>query len=363
MNFQLKTRQVCLFIIAFLPVTKIFILPSILASHAGEDLWLCAAFSLLLDFITLFFVISACKKAKTNLVNLLESNLGKTLTKILAFIYVIYFLSKAVVPLNEQKDYVELTLYTLKPSKLYFLPFFGIAFYFCTKKLRVLGRAADILWLFTSVGIILLLALSIPNSNFEAILPVGAHGLKSILKGCYSTAGWFGDSLYIAFFIGNFEYKKGDDKKIFLSFLIAALMIILFMIIFYCVFTSIAFRQRFALTEVSKYTSVINNIGRFDYLGIVLILISCIFALSIPLFFATKLLNYVFNIRIKWLSSIIVIIIEALIMVVFTQYYLTIENLNMKYASAFYIVFGNLLPIATIFLKNKEIKNETRTQS
>lgn len=363
MKFQLKTRQVCLFLIAFLPVSKIFILPSILATYANEDMWLSATFSLFLDFITLCFVVVACTKNKTDFLSLLENNLGKTLSKTIAIIYVIYFLTKAIVPLNEQKDYVELTLYTLKPSKIYFLPFFAVAFYFCCKKLRVIGRASDILWFFTSVGIAVLLALSIPNAKLEAILPIGAQGIKRILRASYSTAGWFGDSLYVAFFIGNFDCKRSDVKKILLSFLIAALTVIAFMILFYCVFTSIAFRQRFALTEISKYTSVINNIGRFDYLGIILILISCIFALSIPLFFATKLLDYAFNVRNQWLSAIIVTIIELFIMVVFTQYYLTIENFVTKFAGIFFILLGNVLPVATIFLKDKENFNETRKQT
>ena len=64
MKLQLKTRQVCLFIIAFLPITKLFIVPSILATSASEDAWISATLSLALDFITLLFILNACKKAK-----------------------------------------------------------------------------------------------------------------------------------------------------------------------------------------------------------------------------------------------------------------------------------------------------------
>ena len=90
MNFQLKTRQVCLFIIAFIPVTKLFILPSVLASHANEDMWISATINLSLDFITLLFILNACKKAKTDFFTLLENNLGKPLSKIVIAFYFIY---------------------------------------------------------------------------------------------------------------------------------------------------------------------------------------------------------------------------------------------------------------------------------
>ena len=100
MHFQLKTRQVCLFIIAFMPVTKLFILPSVLAEHASEDMWISATINLLLDFITLLFVLHVCKRAKTDFFTLLENNLGKPLTKIVTALYLVYFLLKIIIPLN-----------------------------------------------------------------------------------------------------------------------------------------------------------------------------------------------------------------------------------------------------------------------
>ena len=75
----------------------------------------------------------------------------------------------------------------------------------------------------------------------------------------------------------NFIYKKRDGIKIIIAFLISGLSVVLFMVVFYGIFTSIAFRQQFALTEISKYTAIINNIGRFDYIGILNILFSGIF--------------------------------------------------------------------------------------
>ncbi len=358
MHYQLKTRQICLFFLAFLPVSKLFILPSILATHAKEDMWISSLLNLTLDFITLLFIISACKKAKTNFYGLLENNFGKVFAKIIMALYLIYFLLKAIVPLNEQKDYVELTLYTLKPSKLYFLPFFAVAFYLCLKPLRVVGRASDVLWLFTVMGTILLFALSIPNADFEAILPIGANGIKNITSGSFEALNWFGDAIYLAFFIGEFDCKKKDGIKIMISFIISAFIVVCFMVIFYAVFTSIAYRQRFALTEVSKYTAVINNIGRFDYVGIVLILFSNVFALALPLYFSCRILNYICNFSKTWIAPTIIIALESLILIVFTQSYLSIENFIMTYASAYFLLLGNILPIFTAILKPKEKNNE-----
>ena len=124
MQYQLKSRQVCFFLIAFMPISKLFVLPSILAGFSAEDMWLSTVFNLFLDFLTLLAVVYACKKSKQTFFNLLENNFGKTGMKIVLSLYLIYFTLKAILPINEQKDYVELTLYTLKPTIYYFLPFF-----------------------------------------------------------------------------------------------------------------------------------------------------------------------------------------------------------------------------------------------
>ena len=290
MNYQLKTRQVCLFLIAFTPIIKLFTMPSLLAQTTNEDMWISCLISVVLDFLTLISVIFACRRANSGFFELLNNRLGKTFSNIILMLFFAYFSLKAIIPINEQYEYVELTLYTLKPNLLYFIPFFLVAFYICIKPLRVLGRAADVAWFFTVVGFLLLLSLSLGNADFAAILPVGANGNAKILSATYKSFNWFGDAAYLVFMVGEFSYHKKDGIKIALSYLVSALIVLLFMIVFYSIFTSISHRQRFAFTEISKYTTVINNLGRFDYIGILFLLFSNAVSLSLPLFFCTEIL-------------------------------------------------------------------------
>ncbi len=352
-KYQLRTRQICLFIIAFLPITKLFMMPSIAAKSANEDMWISVLINLMLDFITIFLLTLTMKKSQMDFFGILESTFGKIGCKIILCFYFFMFFFKAILPIEEQRDYVEFTLYTLMPTFFYFLPFFVLAFYLCAKRLRVIGRIADVMWIITVLGFIILIILSVSNADFSALLPVGANGIGNITKGAYTTFLWFGDSAYFIFFIGNYKYRKGDLKKISLSFLIHSLMVLLFTIIFYTIFTSIAFRQRFALTEISKYTTVINNIGRFDYLGIMLILLSNLFALSLPLYFCCVLLNQIFNFRRMWISPIITVGLHLAFMVFLSQYYASIEHLLSGYGALIFFTLGNLLPLVLPLLSRK----------
>lgn len=361
MQKELKTRQICLFIIALLPLSKLFMMPSILASCANEDAWISAVINLASDFIALFFIVRLMRKTDVDIFTLMENAFGKAATKIILFVFLIYFTAKAVIPLNEQKDYVELTLYTLMPTMLYFIPFFAVAFYLCTKKLRVLGRAADVLWITTLLGLIILFSLSVANSDFGSILPVGANGPIKILKGSLTSLTWFGDAAYLLFFVGEFTYSKKDGIKILLSYIACGILIVAFLIVFYSVFTSIAFRQRFALTEISKYATVINNVGRFDYLGILLLLFGNIFTMSLPVFFSCRIINKLFGIKKKWIAPLIAVGVQLLIMTSMYQYLSTIENIVMNYLGIFFLVTGNILPIAISLLGLKE-KNYASAQ-
>ena len=356
MKYDLKTRQVCLFFIAFLPITKLFVLPSIVTGFCNEDAWLSTLLNVCLDLLTLVALLYTAKNCDTDIYGLFENSLGKVGCKILMFVYFIYFMLRAVLPLNEQRDYVEFTLYTLMPRSFYFIPFFVSAFYLCTKKLNAIGRSSDVMFFITIVGYVLLILLSLSNADFQAILPIGASGFSNVLKGSYTAMPWFGDSVYFMFFVGKFLCRKKDTLKIVVFFFIGAFMVIFFMVIFYSIFTSIAHRQRFALTEISKYTTVISNTGRFDYIGILLILLSNIFSLTMPLFFACKILDYIFGFNKNWIAPTIVISIQVIINLGFVQYFASIENVIKQYGGIFFLILSNVIPALTVFMVNKEKK-------
>ena len=93
---QLKTRQVCFFLLAFIPVSKIFFLPSMVAKCSDHDLWLSVIFSFAIDFTVLAFCLYACKKNDLTFFALVENTFGKVGGKIVCFLFVIYFLLKAI---------------------------------------------------------------------------------------------------------------------------------------------------------------------------------------------------------------------------------------------------------------------------
>ncbi len=121
---------------------------------------------------------------------------------------------------------------------------------------------------------------------------------------------------------------------------------------------SVAFRQRYSLTEISKYSTVINSVGRFDYIGIFCIVLSAVFSVSLPIYFCCYSLSKVFNLKRRWIIPLIINTLAFGLIEALGEYVYSIETFILNYANIFFLIMGNVLPIISIFLKNKENKNE-----
>lgn len=353
----LCVRQICLFFIAFLPITKLFTLPSVLAETAGRDLWISALVLLFTDLFTAFAVTLAMKKENADFSALCKRYFGTAGQKIVFAVYLVSFILKAILPLTEQRDYVNLTLYVTRPDLWIFLPFFLIAFYLCTKKLRALGRCAEIFFIITLTGLTFIIVLAVPNFDAGALLPVGTEGIKPVLAGAYKAVPWFGDCVYLAVITGKAKKEKFITTKITLSYSVAGIGVLAFLLTFYGTFSAIAFRQRFALTEMSKYSAVINSIGRLDYLAIFMLLSSGVVAVVLPLYFAVRTAEKLFGIKQRWICPAAVTIIAMIPVLFLTEYYAGMERFLTTAGSALFIVTGNLFPIAVsviTLLKNRK---------
>ena len=354
-----KTRQICFFYIALLPVVKFFTMPSVLAETCGEDLWISVLFNAAADVLAISVLYFCLKNSDCDFFTLIERRCGKLFAKTVMACYVVFFLLKTVMPMSEEKDYVELTLYMTSPSLFTFMPVFLAIFFICIKKPRVIGRIADGIFIIALLGYAFTFALSVSDTDIFAVLPVGAHGLNGVARGAYSSCGWFNDGAYFLFFVGNYVKSKKDGLKIILSVVFSSLIVLCFTVIFYGTFTSIAFRQRFALTEISKYTTAINNMERFDYIPIFALLFTSVFSLSLPFYFACELLCRLFNVK-RWIAAVFALLPSAVLLIFFGEYFGSIENFIINIAGAYFIIFGTVFPIVmAIILKfcdKKEFK-------
>ena len=349
MKYELKSRQIALFFIAFLPITKFFSMPSASVKIAGEDFYLSALICLIIDFLTVLFLLKMNQKFNADLYTILDYNFNKVIAKSIYVLYSLFFIFKSITPLFEQFNFLQTTLYETSPTTFTYLPFLIFSTYLCTKSLRTIGRLSDVLFAFSVLSVILLTALAVNDVDFTAILPIGAHGVK-IIKASTRIYNWFGDAPYLLFMLGNFPNLKSDFIKPALGFAVHLVFTVGFLIVFYAVFSYASGRELYAIAEISKYSNVLNSIGRFDYIAIFLLLIPHTVAVALPIFFAVHLINRAFNLK-KWLPSVVLNVALFAFLTLFNTAVVPVLEFLHGYLFIFMIIMANVLPLSLIFLK------------
>ena len=179
--------------------------------------------------------------------------------------------------------------------------------------------------------------------DFLAILPIGANG-KKIFEGSYYLLNWFTDASYLLFMLGSFNV---DGKRIFMpiiGFIGHILLTIGFCIVFYCVFIYISGRELYAIAEISKYSNVINSIGRFDYMAIFCLLLPHTISIILPLYFASNILATLCKNRHKTVICILVCAIVYIPLIYFNSYVVGILDFVHIYMTPFIFIIGNVFP-------------------
>ena len=349
---KIKLRQVCLVFIAFSIAIKIISLPALTATFADEGLWISALINFIIDGAMIFFFLKLGERFKgLTFFQILKENLGDIPTKIILFLYFIYFILKSYAPIMEQKSFVEISLYETTHVVFIFLPIFLISCFFSYKGIKTVGRVADLAVWFTGFAVIVLICLSVPAANFSKLLPIIGVPLKNIGKGSFWGLLWYFDSTYILFFLGAFKTEKLTKTKVMLSYLACALVVIIFFGVIYSEFGPLTKRQYLAPITMGKYYLSLSNSGRIDYVAGFTLALSCVFAVTVPLVFATLCLAHTFNFKHKIIPCLITNGIACLLFLTTQNFFFVTLEIMQKYVIFFLLFMAYVLPLITLFFK------------
>ena len=349
---KMKLRQICLFVITFSLVTKIIILPSIIAGYSKESLWISALINFIIDGAMIFFILKIGDNFKgLSFFQILKENIGGVPTKIIFFFYFLYFLLKAYSPIMEQKSFIEIALYETTHVVWIFSPIFLISTFFSYKGLKTVGRISDVLIWFTSFAFIILISLSIPASNPSNLLPIIGIPFKNVLKGSWFSVLWHLDSTYLLFLIGSFKRERLSKTKIMVAYGIVTLAVLVFFAVLYSEFGPLTERQSFAPIKMGKYFLSVSNTGRIDYAAGFALAIVCVFAVSLPLVFATLCLSHAFNFPHKIIPCLITNGIMAILFLTTQNYYFETFKIMQYYLIYFLIFMAYVVPFILLFCK------------
>lgn len=349
-----EARQIAFFAAFLLPIYKLVETPSLLAGFLQGDLLLPALLHFLLDAGIIAVVLYCASRSQKTLLQRLIETLGGWV-KVVYWALCIFFLLAAVLPLLDLEKFVYSVFYDTAPTLFSFAFFFIFAAFLATKGLKALGRLGDLCLFLFALPFFALIAMSLVEADFTNLLPFFEKRFGDTMYAMNYTKAHFTDAIFLLPLLLNLRYKKGDGLKIGAGYAGGALMTLLFLAVFYGLFSSIAPREHYAFAKIAQYFPVLSVIGRIDLLFVFVLCIPLFFYVATPLHYATHFLSSAFEVKGKTLISAGV----CLAALVFTLFF------NRRY-DGIYALFGNTLsfvfylfdfaPLALLFLPKKSKK-------
>lgn len=328
-NGAVTARQVAFFAAFILPVYKFVETPSLLAGFVEGDLLVPALLQFLLQFGVLCALLYAASLSKKPLIERLQEGCGKRARVLFALLFVVY-LFIAVLPLLDLEKFVYAVFYDTSPTLFSFAFFFLFSAFLAVKPIRALGRLSDLSLFFFLLPFFALIALSLVEADFSNLLPFFEQQFDRTMYALTYTKPHFCDVILLLPLLLYMPYEKGDGAKIATGYGCGAVLTLLFLAVFYGLYSTIAPREHYAFSKIAQYFPVVSVVGRIDLIFVYMLCIPLFFFVATPLFYSVHFLSSGLNVRGKtWVSALVHL--AAFFFVLFCN----------KYYNGIYRAFGN----------------------
>ncbi|MBQ7369589.1 MAG: GerAB/ArcD/ProY family transporter [Clostridia bacterium] len=278
-------RQICFFAAFILPVFRFLETPSLLSAYTEGDLLLPAVLHFLIQSLPIGALLFITSKTERGLFSLLYEKLGKVGTRVVYAILAIYYLFSTILPILDLEKYVQAVFFDTAPSMFSLTPFFLLSAFISSRQLRSFGRIADLCLPIFLIGFFGVTFMSVGKADFEAMLPWFEFPFEKIALATKNTTAHFSDAILFFPLLGDYQYKKGDGKKILGSYWVGCGFCLFFFATFYGLFTSVASTHHYALSKIGQYFSALQTLGRIDLIFSYLLTIILFYNVTLPIQF------------------------------------------------------------------------------
>ncbi len=357
----LPARQIALFCACVLPAYKLVEVPALLAERVQGGLLFPALVHFLLQFAVLSALLYVISQDDKPLVTRLKARMGKWLYLFYA-LYGVFFIFYVILPLLDLEKFTYAVFYDTAPTTFSFGFFFLVCAFIGAQKLVAVGRFSDIAAFLFPVAFITLAVMSFPACDFSAMLPLVDTPFQDGLYAFKYTAMPFSDVAILLPLLLFLDYRKGDGKKIGIGYAVGALATLIFLTLFYGVFSTTANREHYAFAKIAQYFPPLRVVGRIDLLFVYFICVVLFFYAGLPVLYTVRCVKGIFpNCPTALLSGAISVLL-FLFTLFFNKYY---DNAYRLFGNTLYPVFwlfSLIIPLGLLFFKGGK-KHEKNTSA
>ncbi|MDE6585427.1 MAG: spore germination protein [Clostridia bacterium] len=350
---KIKSRQLCFILIAYTAVTKLLIYPTVLATFCDRDVLIPAVINFFIEGVLIWAVSFLCSRTDKTFFELLQGTIGRIGAKIVYGFFAAFFMLATIIPIFEQKLYVHAIFYDTVPSLIVFLPFFVFAVYAGAKNFQNTGRCADMclpLFIFTMLFIFFMSWSEVEWSN---LLPMFTTPAQKLFTGAAGSSMRFIEPCWLLMFMGHFNYRKGDAARLTLSYVLGALITLLFLAVFVGIYGDIASSRTFAISRTSIFFSAIDTIGRIDLIMLYVLEIVMLFAVVLNIQLAVHALKLCTGYENSMVLSVAVNAALMIVLIVCDNYFHNIQEFYFRWMWIAFLIFGVAIPALSWVLRRR----------
>jgi spore germination protein KB len=273
-----------------------------LGAPAKQDAWMAVILASIIGIVLFSTINMGLFRLfpDYSLAKIIEKGLGKTMGKLLGFIYVAYFLYLAFLILRDTYEIVEVFLLTGTPVIVVLSLTIFVVVYALSKGIENLGRGGE-LYFWSSIVAYLLIFIFILFSgiiDLNNLFPMFEKGFKPILKATppLFLAFPFGELLAFSFIYPVVNKKNRVHKVGVLSIITSAtILVITTLFIILVEGALIANHKAFPTISMIRMINVGEFIQRLDAITVLIYLVGSMTKLCIYLYAANAGLQDVFN--------------------------------------------------------------------
>ena len=352
-NDRVNGRQIAFFAAFILPAYKLLETPSLLAKFLEGDLLLPALLHFLLQGAVLAALLYAASRSEKPLFTRLHERFGKWC--LLLYIPLgLYFLLAAILPFLDLEKFVYASFYDTSPTSFTFAAFFLLVAFIAAKGLKTLGRLADIALFIFLIPFAALLFMSVTQADASNLLPFFEKAFGHTTYAFTYTLPHFSDVIFLLPLIGSLSYQKGDGVKSISGYGAGGVCALLFLGVFYGVFSTIAPRTHYAFAKIAQYFPALTLIGRVDLLFVYMLSTVLFLYAASPLAYSVDCTLRLFpRLRRPWLAGILSI--GAFVFTLFcNKHYNFFYALLCEKLPPVFLIFNYVLPLVLLFLPTKK---------
>lgn len=235
---KINSLQAFFLMVTLISPEGLIYLPAISVNAAKQDAWLSGATATLAALpIALLVAGLSLRFPGKNLFEYPELILGKVPGKIIAFLYVLWFIHMETFVFGEFGNFVVTSELPGTPMVVTYIVAALVAAYIARNGLEVLSRFNQLFLPLFLISIFAVIALVTKDLKVIRLLPVYDGGLVPILKGTAPPVSWMGEIVFLAVFIPYLNKPRQAVKVAITATLLNGSLItvaILFPLSLYC---------------------------------------------------------------------------------------------------------------------------------